>query len=394
MSNERAFDQLALPADTSGCYFYRMGFPFLSLKTIARDIRIVESCKFILEPNFYRTLRIVHVQRQVSDAQCDLFLKFLKPLSNAIGFHLIYNIDDCVGYDQIPAYNASRDVFSNKRFFENIKNIMNACDFVVVTTDLLKQYYIDYFNVKSENIVVIPNYLPRWWIGETYNLQRQERIYQDTINRPKIGLPLSSSHYDVKNQNGGVDDITHICDFVRATHKKYLWSFTCHAPKQLEDLYRDGKIEVVPGSDLLNYPRELWRRNLTAIIAPLQDNTFNRCKSNIKYLESSALGIPGVYQDLPCYSPYTEHVFTDANKLQNQLDNLFRDKQKYMKIIKENRHVVDYGKTNIKYFERGAWLEKNLSKWYELFSLQQKTLKFDLRQLAKKTDDSLKLNLG
>lgn len=37
-------------------------------------------------------------------------------------------------------------------------------------------------------------------------------------------------------------------------------------------------------------------------IAPLLDNTFNRCKSSIKYFEYSALGMPGVYSDIDPYS--------------------------------------------------------------------------------------------
>ncbi|MEW5870924.1 MAG: glycosyltransferase [Chloroflexota bacterium] len=39
-------------------------------------------------------------------------------------------------------------------------------------------------------------------------------------------------------------------------------------------------------------------------IAPLQDNLFNRCKSHLKFLEYSSLGVPGVYSQP---SPY-EHV--------------------------------------------------------------------------------------
>jgi len=40
-------------------------------------------------------------------------------------------------------------------------------------------------------------------------------------------------------------------------------------------------------------------------LAPLVDTMFNRAKSNLKYLEYSALGLPGIYADLP---PYSETV--------------------------------------------------------------------------------------
>ncbi len=47
-------------------------------------------------------------------------------------------------------------------------------------------------------------------------------------------------------------------------------------------------------------------------VAPLQDNTFNRCKSGIKYLEYSALGVAGVYSRL---EPYDMIVRSGENGL-------------------------------------------------------------------------------
>ncbi len=188
-------------------------------------------------------------------------------------------------------------------------------------------------------------------------------------------MPLSSSHYDLTGQNNYQDDISHITDFIRSTCNKYQWCFIGHCPKQLEDLARNKKIEIQMGSDLLNYPRELWRRNFQAIVAPLQNNVFNRCKSNIKLIESWALGIPAIVQDLDPYRPYTDMLFKDANDLQNQLDRLFRDQKRYTKIIKQNRHIVDYGDKNS---PDGWWIEKNLMPWMKLFTLPQKTIKIDL----------------
>jgi hypothetical protein len=45
-------------------------------------------------------------------------------------------------------------------------------------------------------------------------------------------------------------------------------------------------------------------------VAPLLDTPFNRCKSDIKWQEYSALGIPGVYSDLP---PYQQSVQDGVN---------------------------------------------------------------------------------
>ena len=47
-------------------------------------------------------------------------------------------------------------------------------------------------------------------------------------------------------------------------------------------------------------------------IAPLIDNLFNRCKSHIKFLEYTSLGVPGVYSRL---EPYSDIVTDTENGL-------------------------------------------------------------------------------
>ena len=45
-------------------------------------------------------------------------------------------------------------------------------------------------------------------------------------------------------------------------------------------------------------------------IAPLQRNDFNDCKSDIKFLDYSALGIPGIYSYVPAYQETVRHLET------------------------------------------------------------------------------------
>jgi len=42
-------------------------------------------------------------------------------------------------------------------------------------------------------------------------------------------------------------------------------------------------------------------------LAPLIDCPFNRCKSALKWMQANALGIPGVYSDLPLYRAVCTH---------------------------------------------------------------------------------------
>jgi hypothetical protein len=56
-------------------------------------------------------------------------------------------------------------------------------------------------------------------------------------------------------------------------------------------------------------------RKIDLLLAPLINNAFNRSKSNIKWLEFSALGIPMVGQNMCTYNKYTDNLFDNANDL-------------------------------------------------------------------------------
>lgn len=360
-----------------GCGHYRMKFPAMAAQTLRRDVRIVESTKMIPLPDFYRDIRMVRVQRQVSDIQCEYMMKFFKPLSQRMGFWLCYEIDDVIGPDDIPMYNMGRSAYQQPSFKENIKMMLNMVDFVTVTTEELKKYYHEKFEVPNENIVVIPNYLPRWWIGEAYDLHRIEERYEDNKRKPRIAIASSTTHFDVNGANNYVDDFTHVNEFIKSTVDEYQWVFIGGLPNALKEEAQAGKIEVHRGSDLLNYPRELVGKNIDIVVAPLLDNVFNRCKSNIKFLEMSALGIPCICQDLVPYQPYTDLLFKDANELQNQIDSVLKTKKKYLNVVKGNRNIIDYGDRNS---PNGWWLEKNMNVWMDQFMIPQKTLYYDVRK--------------
>ena len=81
---------------------------------------------------------------------------------------------------------------------------------------------------------------------------------------------------------------------------------------------------VQPPAELLEHPGVTWvplnildyaefanylvQQKCDIFIAPLLDNLFNRCKSQIKFLEYSVLGVAGVFSRL---EPY-KSVITDG----------------------------------------------------------------------------------
>lgn len=58
-----------------------------------------------------------------------------------------------------------------------------------------------------------------------------------------------------------------------------------------------------------NYPSELAKLGFDIALAPLKDNEFNRCKSNLRWLEMSALKIPTVCSNV---EPFKKSVISDS----------------------------------------------------------------------------------
>lgn len=68
-------------------------------------------------------------------------------------------------------------------------------------------------------------------------------------------------------------------------------------------------------------------------LAPLKDDIFNRCKSDIKFLDYAMLGIPGIFSDVPSYRDSVAHKETgwlcanEPDAWLDALDSFFVDAQ-------------------------------------------------------------------
>jgi len=71
-----------------------------------------------------------------------------------------------------------------------------------------------------------------------------------------------------------------------------------------EEFLQHPEVEWVPLDiqDYTEFARYFSRQDCDIFISPLIDNSFNRAKSAIKFLEYSAMGVPGVYSDIPAYA--------------------------------------------------------------------------------------------
>ena len=88
-----------------------------------------------------------------------------------------------------------------------------------------------------------------------------------------------------------------IAEVVRELADEVEWVFMGMCPEPLQPYVH----EFHPGVDIEVYPRALARLNLDLALAPLEDNRFNACKSNLRLLEYGACAIPVVCTDIEAY---------------------------------------------------------------------------------------------
>ena len=75
--------------------------------------------------------------------------------------------------------------------------MLNAADFIVTTTDYIKNFYHKHYGVPIENIIAAPNLLPKWWFGDRYNVNEKIDQFKKFKAKPRIGIVSSLSHYNI-----------------------------------------------------------------------------------------------------------------------------------------------------------------------------------------------------
>jgi hypothetical protein len=340
-------------ADYGGCAFYRCMAPNLLLNLYQKAV-IMESTTMVLDPRFYENIKAVKIQRQATPAQRE-FVKLLKTLSQQNGFKLIYEIDDLVFREDIPDYNRNKDAFTSDEIRQSILDIMNMCDEITVTCDFMRDYFIEKTGNKA--VTVIPNYLQKGWFDRYYNLGNLIKSFEKNKKKPKISIFASGTHVDVTNRTNQQDDFAGIVQAVIKTKTMFRWQFFGCFPLPLKPFIDRGEIAFYPWAPLPEFAGVMAQADTQLTFAALQDNNFNRAKSNIKLIESGALGIPCVCPDMVTYKDAFLKYKT-GDEFIDQIKYALKDQTRYADLCKKSKTYAD-----------NFWLddEKNLGKHYEAY---------------------------
>lgn len=340
-------------ADYSGCGFWRMIWPEHLLNAF-NHYTVHGSTVMNLDPRYYIKTQAVRIQRQATSHQLE-FVKFLKDVSKQIGFRLIYEIDDVVFSEDIPDYNKYKPAFTDPQIRKNCQEIMNLCDEVTVTCKFMKEYYME--KTGHKNITIVPNFPPKFWLGHFFDEKQISSNYDTHKGKPRIFYAGSGAHFDVDNRVDQNDDFAHVVRTIANTVDKYQWVFLGAYPLPLQNLVRSGKIEFHPWSNLYFYGEKIKNLRVNMMIAPLQNNNFNKAKSELKLIEANAFGLPIACQNL-CTYENAEFKFDTGEEMIEVIDDVLSKKGRYMNICNKARSEANKN-----------WLEnpENIACYQELF---------------------------
>ena len=276
---------LVHPADLYGCGHYRIIYPFQALEEAGKaEGSISVGLMHPADLERYEPDAVV-LQRQIGEERLEA-MRRIKAFSRAFK---VYELDDYL--PNLPVKSAHREHMP-KDIVQSLRRGMSFVDRFVVTTETLAEAFHGYHH----DIRVVPNRLPvRAWGSLGAARRNGERM--------RVGWAGGASH---------TGDLEMIADVVRELAEDVDWVFLGMCPELLRPYVREWH----QGVGIERYADKLASLDLDLAIAPLEDNPFNICKSNLKLLEYGACGFPVVCSNIAPYQgslPVTrvKNRFTD-----------------------------------------------------------------------------------
>lgn len=210
-----------------------------------------------------------------------------------VGAKLVLDLDDDP-FNIDPNHPNYQHFIDRKGLYEYF---IHEADHIIVATEEIKKV-IKHLNSK---ITVIPNAID----PEIWKVKRKER----KDGKVRIGWFGSASH---------LVDTPILMEFMDEILAKYP-QVEFHLAGMTGKDNQEGRIFNHAGTKgYQEYPQWVADRDLDIAIAPLKDTQFNRCKSNIKWLEHSMLKTPMVLSDVSNYSAVKNYKTGFLAKNKNQ----------------------------------------------------------------------------
>jgi len=324
-----------VPGDRLGCGYYRIVQPATVIKSLT-DNKVS-----ITEGDIYPRdcTDIIYMQRATSRNILKQWPKIKKYYPN---IRMICDYDDILwNYNgqSVPKYNLCSRSINVDDNTEAMKKYLEVFDYITVSTEMLKNSIVETFNYPVDRIHVIPNMFSksRWYFNSDNN----------KYGVPEIGLAMSNTHYDPVSKKLG-DFTTNLVDW---------FNLQDHINVMGNEMYFLKNGRYTDWCPIEYYPNQFNYWNVNLYIAPLKDNVFNQCKSDLKFMECCATGklfIGSDFKDSP-YSNIDDrckiHQYMTVNKIDEVVMNAWN-----------NRYEIIQNQ-----YKSIRWLEDNIDMYLKLF---------------------------
>jgi len=323
-------------SDSTGCGWYRSYLPF---KSIAQQIPNTVYTDGFDPRHECMNSRDIYICQRVGH---EYFLNFI-PVIQQHGKKFVYDLDDNLW--NIPSTNAAHTYY-NPAMLKLIGKIISISDCVTVSTEPLAEYIREHFN---KNVFIVSNFI--------------EKVYNKKIEneKPIVGWAGTHTHKGDFNEK--------LVKYLHELHKSkkaklVLYGYTPYFLKNIVESH-----EFTPVNGYLDYLQSL---NIDIGLIITEDNLFNKCKSNLKYLEYSSVGITSIADDVYPYSNTIDHLH-DGLIVKNQK----HDWREYIEYLIESSsarlEMQNNSKEKIKQFTYADSNETFLNKYKEVFKFLGET---------------------
>ena len=242
---------------------------------------------------------------------------------------------------------------------------------LIVSTPQIAREYFPY----NQNIYIVPNYLDKdkW----------DNPILKRNDGKIRIGWCGGNAHAD------DLKMISKVLEKITKEHKgKVIFETMGMTKHELADVFSMGVLDQVcpacgyegelhhyPGESLNDYSIVLASKGWDIALAPVINNSFGNCKSDLKIKEYAAVGIPIIASPIV---PYLEAVDNGVivafaktfEQWYNEINKLINSRELREEIVKKNKDWVS-----------NYWIQDNAEKIFEVYS---QTISVALLTLGKK----------
>ncbi|MDO6408877.1 glycosyltransferase [Pantoea phytobeneficialis] len=276
-------------SDTAGCGHYRMLQPLHAMQMEGKAQGNASlSLLNLSEVAQYRPDSLI-IQRRYAPA----FHTWIERAGKIPEMFKVFELDDYILNLPMKHYNRAN---FRQEVSGHLRKSLSYFDRFVVSTQPLAEALSSF----HPDIQVVLNRLPVNWWGGLHSLRGQGR-------KPRVGWAGGSSHQG---------DLEMIADVVKALANEVEWVFMGMCPEKLRPYVHEHH----SGVDISLYPATLAALNLDLALAPVEDNIFNDCKSNLRLMEYGACGIPVVCSDVQCYRHTNLPVTRVKNRFKDWVD--------------------------------------------------------------------------